>query len=640
MVKGEYSVNFHAGADYGMDPKYSGEFSTGLFPDSRYSTANLGLPSDPRTANQMKAISDKLNTGAKTIEVSGVTAATWETVPNPHLEEIYRLKKLVGTDLTFHGPLIEPTGVTRNGWNESHREGAERQMWQAVERAHKMDPKGNLLVTFHSSNGLPNPETRVMEEVVNPNTGKKEMKEIIKDFWVVSNDGQFQSLQLTPNYLKEEGGEIGTIQQQKDTIQAAIEKQNKDAWFNQLQGVSFHAYQGQGIVQGVFKGDKLSNSLKEKTDEKQWLEIYGNYLKGRDKKGIIESVGDSVKGPVEEQLQNLAHGDIYLRDAYQAFQRLFNQAYISAERNGLKGKDDLEKLKQFKKEIADVVPHIEEPKNLIEFGDTIVRGVNVLRSIEAPSSLKPLRDFGIDKSSDTFANIAFNSYKKFKDSAPIVSVENPPAGSGLARAQDLREIVEASRKKLQEKLVKEQHFSEGDAKKQAEKLIGVTWDVGHINMMRKFGYDEKRIAKEAETVSEFVNKIHLSDNFGMEHTELPMGMGNVAMKAQYEALGKYNKKMGEIKQIIETGNWFGPQAFGTQTPFAQTLKSFGSPIYSMKMGPYWNQAFAASGGYFYGLGNILPDRYFSEFGSGFSGLPTELGGQTGGRSRVGGTPME
>lgn len=637
MGKGDYSEKFYAGADYGLSPNYASEFSTGLFPQYRVSASNFGLPTDPRTANQIKAVSDKLNTGAKTIEVSGVTTATWETVPDPHLEEIYRLKKLVGADLTFHGPLVEPTGVTRQGWNESHREEAERQMWQAVERAHKMDPKGNLIVTFHSSNGLPNPETTVMEEVVDPKTGKKETKEVIKDFWVVSNDGQFQSLQLTPNFLKEEGGTVGTVDQQKSTIKAAIEKQNKDTWFNQLQNVSYHAYTGQNIVEGVLKGKKLGE-LKEKTDEKQWLSLYQDYLKGRDASKLIDRVPNVVKPIVEEQLQDLAHGDIYLRDAYQAFQRLFNQAYAAAEKN--EKKEDLEKLKGFKREIKDILPNIEDPVNLAKLSDTLVRGVNVLRAIEPPSAFKPLRDFGIDKSSETFANIAFNSYKKFKESAPIIGVENPPAGSGLARAQDLREIMEKSRKMLQEKLVKEEHLSEGDAKKQSEKLIGVTWDVGHINMMRKFGYEEKHITKEAEIVGEFVNKLHLSDNFGMEHTELPMGMGNVAMKKQYEAIAKYNKKMGEIKQIIETGNWFGPQAFGNQTPFPQSLKSFGSPIYAMKMGPYWNQSYAASGGYNSGYGTMLPEQHFSMYGAGFSGMPKELGGQTSGRSRVGGTPME
>lgn len=638
MEEVNYSDTFYAGADYGLDPNYTGDFSSGLFPNSRYAVSNLSLPTDPRTANQLQKISEKLNTGAKNIEVSGVTAATWESVPEPHLEEIKRLKKLVGSDVTFHGPLVEPTGVSRQGWNESHREQAERQMWQSMQRAHKMDPDGNLVVTFHSSNGLPDPETKVMEEVVDPVTGKKEMKEVIKEFWVVTNDGRFESMKLTPNYLREEDGQIGNLQEQMDTIQASIEKQNKDTWFNQLQSCSFHAHQGANIVDSVLKGEKIERNIAEKTDPKQWQQIYKKYLETGSVPKVLEEIGGPYKEIVKKPLQELAHGDIYLRDAYQAFQRLFNQAYNAAQTSGRD--EDLKRLKKFKGEIKDLVPKIENPENLSQLSETLIKGVNVLRQIEAPENVKPLKDWAVDKSSDTFANVAFNSYSEFKDSAPIVSVENPPAGQGLARAQDLREIVTKSREKLQEKLIKDAKLSKSEAKKQAEKLIGVTWDVGHINMLRKYGYTDEEITKEAENVGEFINKMHLSDNFGMEHTELPMGMGNVNTKAQYEAIAKYNKQMDKIKHVIETGNWFGPQAFGNQTPFAQSLKSFGSPIYSMKMAPYWNQAYGAMGGYFSGYGQVLPEQHFSMYGAGFSNMPKELGGQMSGKSRVGGTPME
>jgi sugar phosphate isomerase/epimerase len=636
--KVNYSENFYAGADYGLKANYVDDFSTGMFPAYRMSTASLGLPTDPRTANQLKAISDKLNTGAKTIEASGVQAATWETVPDPHLEEIYRLKKLAGIDLTFHGPLVEPTGVSKQGWNESHREQAERQMWQAVERAHKMDPKGNLVVTFHSSNGLPDPETRVMTEVVNPKTGKKEMKEVLKEFWIVTNDGQFQAKSPEVDYFKGKDGFVEGIQEQRDTIAAAIEKQNKDIWYHQLQGVAFHANQGQGVIERALKMDKLSPELKEKTDEKQWMQIYKAYLDGKPISKILDAVGAPVKEVVEKQLNDFIEGDIYLKDSYQDMQKLFNMAYDAAVKDGKK--EDLAKLDEFRGEIKGNLKNLEKPENLSDFASMLIRGVGVLRSIKEPETVKPLREFGIDKSSETFANVAFNAYEKFKNSAPIVSIENPPAGSGLSRAQDLRDIVEASRKKLQERLVKEQHLSSGEAKQQAEKLIGVTWDVGHINMIRKFGYGDKELVKETETIGEFINKVHLSDNFGMEHTELPMGMGNVPTKEMFEAMGKYNKKMDSIKKIVETGNWFGPQAFGNQTPFAQTLKSFGSPIYSMKMAPYWNQANSASGGYFSGYGQVLPEQHFSMYGAGFGNMPKELGGQMSGRSRVGGTPMD
>ena len=41
-------------------------------------------------------------------------------------------------------------------------------------------------------------------------------------------------------------------------------------------------------------------------------------------------------------------------------------------------------------------------------------------------------------------------------------------------------------------------------KEAAEKLIGATWDVGHINMIRKQGFSEKDVINEAEIIAPFV----------------------------------------------------------------------------------------------------------------------------------------
>ena len=92
------------------------------------------------------------------------------------------------------------------------------------------------------------------------------------------------------------------------------------------------------------------------------------------------------------------------------------------------------------------------------------------------------------------------------------------------------------------------------------------------------------------------------------------------------------------RKIIEAGNWW--EHFKT-SPFQQTLEAFGSPIYGIKMQPYWNQA-VGSQGYFSGYGQMLPQINYETFGSGFSTLPAELGGQRQqtGRSRMSGSPME
>src|SRR3989344_4279227 len=260
---------------------------------------------------------------------------------------------------------------------------------------------------------------------------------------------------------------------------------------------------------------------------------------------------------------------------------------------------------------------------------------DALSIANSPHTLRPLREFAIDKASDTFGNVAIEAYKKFKGNAPIISIENPPAGSGLSRAQDLKDVVEASRKKFVAS-AKEMGLSKEKAREEAEKLIGVTWDVGHINMIRKHGFGTEQLKKETQIIAPFVKHIHLSDNFGLEHTELPMGMGNVPIKEHEEILKKqFGEKFKQIKQIVETGSWF--RNFNNVTPFAETLEAFGSPLYPMKMGSYWNSSRTTGGGYGSGYGTMLPSVNFSTYGAGFSQLPSELGGQAGGgRSRMAG----
>lgn len=611
--------SFYGGGNYALSKGYGDGF---LSFENRYPASSFGFPTDPRTSNQLDAVSKKLNTGATTVEVSGVQAAEFESMPEQHLTEIHRLKKLVGADLTFHGPIIEPTGVTRQGWDETHRVQAERQMWSAVERAHKLDPKGNIVITFHSSASLPPPITEIIDE----KTGKK----IIKEISVVDeNTGRFTSFSPKPDYFK--GGEVQSPEE-------TIKKENKDAWVRALQHANFNAYAGMNDFEGIFgQQEKLIGSDGNEISQKGFQEIYKLYVEGKNDE-LLKRVRPETKEVIMNTMQKMTHGDIYFREAYQDLQNLYNQAYYSAKKDNRE--EDLKRLEKFQKEIVSKVKgkDIEDPSKVIEFGQAIINGINVLRAIEAPQNLRPLKPFAIDKASETFSNLALKGYKEFKNSAPIISVENPPAGGALSRADELRDLMKESRKKFAEKAQSELGMSESEAKKQAEKLIGITWDVGHINMIRKFGYEESDLLKETKTVAPFVKHIHLSDNFGMEHTELPMGMGNVPIKKEMEILEKYGKKIKDIKKIVETGGpWF--RDFKV-TPFAQTLNAFGSPVYSMQMAPYWNQAVSNYGGYFSGLGPINPQFHHSVYGAGFSNIPIDLGGQMEGQSRLSGAPID
>jgi len=327
-------------------------------------------------------------------------------------------------------------------------------------------------------------------------------------------------------------------------------------------------------------------------------------------------------------------GAAMLDDSYRQIKEIFE----TVKRYGTE--EDQEIIDQFSQQVESDAEKIKKTKDRNEQTQltlkVIEKGVETFSKIKIPPKIyRELDEFAKENTTKTFANVALNSYKKFGDKAPIITIENPPIGQAFSTGEELKKIVEDSRKKFVETAVKE-GMSKNEAKSQAEKLLGVTWDVGHINMLKKYGYEAEDIIKETEQVAKLVKHVHLSDNFGFEHTELPMGMGNVPIKQIMEKLGKEGF---DAKKIIEAASWW--QHFKTP-PVQETLHAFGSPLYSMGMAPYWNQTLGLQQGYYSGYGMMLPQINYETFGAGFSQLPAELGGQKPGAegSRMSGKPME
>lgn len=612
-MAGDYHIeNIYGGGYSSMDPN-KGELFTGY----RIPAGSIGLATDARTANMIQEVSQKLQTGAKHIEVTSLQPEIFDSMPKQHLKEINRIAKLAGAEISVHGIIAEPSGVnSQQGYSEIAREQAERQMLSNVLRAHEMSPDGNVPITFHSSAGFPSTEYREIEE-----EGKKVFKPwktpIINQETGQVNVVQAETLHYPrPNktWKEIEKGELKTALQR-------IEIQNETQWDNSLTALV---------------------AIKERADRAiHETEPYAAPIIG--KKGENESFNDffnRLNSAEQDIILRYQNAGKELEDIHLHLSSLFDQAFKYGKIEGVEnGKEE------YRKELLKISEKFKE--NLVGPGglSNNSRAMGVLMQdlgeLRAPEVFMPVEEFASEKASETFGNVAFGAYKKFKDKSPIISIENPPAGIfGLSRAEDLKKIVEEARNKFVENAMKSPDqgglsMSKSEAERQAEKLIGVTWDVGHINMIRKQGFGEKEVIKETEKIAPFVKHVHLSDNFGMEHTELPMGMGNVPIKKMMEKLGK---KGFEAKKVVEALNWW--QHFKTP-PLQETFEAFGSPIYGMKMAPYWNQSIG-NVGYFGGYGNMLPQINYETMGAGFSMLPSELGGQRGGTqgSRMSGRGME
>ena len=581
---------------------------------------------DPRTANQLQDFSNKANIGGRVLEISAISPEVMDSIPRQHLTEIGRVAKLTGVDPTMHGPMIEASGYTQQGWTETGRAQAEKQMFSAIERAHDISPDGNMNVTFHSSTMLPQQDIKMKEKDSEGNYIEK-----IKSFMVVDPiSGQIEQIKEKEKYFPEQKGYEGF------DPEIELKRLNKENWYKILNSIDYHASMGQDALTRTLRdieesevrrlaisGQRVTDEDRKNIQEKENA-LFKEYSKGR-----VSDYPEAEQKLVSDSFRNMDHAKIFLKDSYNSLRELYNRAYKDADE-----KDKI-KLDDYKKSVEDQIKSgIEEnPAKLQEFSKIVQDGIRVLSDIKNPSIYRPLNEFVIEKSAETFGKVAFESYDKFGDKAPIIAIENPPAGGALSRAGELKELIEKSRDVFVEK-AKKSGMGEGEARDAAKKIIGATWDVGHINMLRKYGYDKKDMIKEAGIIAPFVKKIHLSDNFGMEHTELPMGMGNVPIKEIMEKLGKEGF---EAKKIVEAGSWWSH--FRTP-PTNYSLEALGSPVYGMMMGPYWNQL-GGLGSYSSGMGTILPEQNFSIYGSGFTSLPTELGGQIAGRqSRMSGTPVD
>jgi hypothetical protein len=262
--------------------------------------------------------------------------------------------------------------------------------------------------------------------------------------------------------------------------------------------------------------------------------------------------------------------------------------------------------------------------------------INKLRKV-TPELYQPVEDYAVNKSADTFSSVALNAFKKYKDKAPTINVENMFPGMAFSYGKELNDLITKSKEQFVDKAVSQGVMSESAARSQADKMIGVTLDVGHLNIARKKGFEKEDILKEINEIAKHIKHVHVTDNFGYSDSHLPPGMGNVPVK---EILEKLKESGAEnVTKIIEAPNF--AQQFQT-SPFPYALEGLGANIFATGQEPYWNQRLGLYQGYTGGFGMMLPQTNYAMFGAGFAQLPTELGGSVAGGKggRMSGKPME
>ena len=596
---------------YSIEGIYQGGVSTFRpYPSSKYfSVGTLGVTTDPRSANVLKEVSDKLSAGVKQIEIEAVTPDFFDQVAKQQLEETRRLAKLTGIDVSVHGPVIDTTGIDprRGGYSESDRVLSEKKIIQTLERSHELNPDGNIPVNFHSAEGLPGSEF-----------GPKPTKEGGRDYRrIIAVDRE--SGKLVP---LEEEKKFYPGRDLKDAAVYSPQKNlailNETNWDNTLSQVEFNRQRVDEIL-------KDTNPIfREK------------YLEWRSGHTDVNSLSSEEF----QEIQKIHAAATYADQAMKSLTGAFSKAYTYGS------DEDKEKLQKVSKKYGEILGINEGGKSDIKSLDPVTQSQAIfalIRGLEdlAPKMYIPIEEFALDQSSKTYGNAAFEAYKKYGKSTPILTIENPPAGFALSTGEDVKELVEKSRDEFVKRAMEDPKLKMGEkeAMRVAEKTIGATLDVGHMNMLRKYGYSEEDIIKESEKLGPVLKHLHLSDNFGFEHTELPMGMGNVPLNQIMEKLEKSGMKKDKVKQIIEASVWW---THFKSSPVYASLEMLGPQMNISGKGPYWNQAPGLLQDYYGGFGMMLPSVNYETFGAGFSRLPAELGGSMpgAGGSRMSGRNME
>jgi|GEM_PF-1981722 len=570
--------------------------------------------------------------GIQNIELSVIDPHQWEYIPKEKFDEMRRLAELnirsfvkegKPSPITIHSPLrgLSPEGFDAQAgrWREEKREKDEAFFKDVVNKAVQLGP--SVPVTIHGSAI----EAPSMLGKFNPNTGKLEHVE-----WMTIIDpetGQLQQIKReTVNYPYK------TVTQEP---MDRLNTRNVNFWDEQVRGMN-----------AVF------SEITRLEQQAQWLTSQGRTAEAtriQNQIGILaHNYGEQTSAVFDRGVKALEvakNSTFYDKDKRAHYEKLLGQ------------------FRQFQGEFANRPE--EATVQAAEFLSKMHR--DILQSkTPAPPIFMPWEDFAREKASKTFANLAIHSVdvarnpKKYgldakplkPDMAPVIAVENVLPEGAFGTGETLRQVIVESRKKFEVEAPKKLGISQAEAKKLGEKLIGATWDIGHINMYRKYltaqGFNEEQIKKKIEEENKAILKdirhIQISDNFGFDDAHMAPGMGNVPIK-EFMAQVEKEKGLKGVRTIIEHGSHV---TTWRENPTLHNLRYFNTPIYGFQTVPSWggeagaaHSYFMGTGGYSGGYGAILPPWHFIEYqgehgGPGFARMPTALGAPLPGQRPAGG----
>lgn len=630
-----------------------------------------GHPTGAFTPEQIKELGLRLNAGIQNVEIGALDPQKFQMIPKQHFEEMRRLAKLAGGSTSMHAPLFDPAGFRRMGeggavWSEEHRGAVERELKDTIEKAHMADSDGNIRVNLHSSNDVMAFELEKNKEkygeegikgmwVVHPETGRTGMIPTEVEFGTKAAPGELrpkppeEKLEDYNESLWEDSRlKLRSMTHERDIFEAR-EKQRQEALYGPTRGRETLGLEPQRFVEiDTPEGPRKIDVHELANDYSRSRHVAQDYNKAivENSRKLFENYLKYYEAPnreQERQKEQLRKEFSKLMSHYSHQREIEHNYEQKIRRETSKIKDPVERYKLTTKLEYERDQKIRQKLNRAPIQPD--EFVDVVNSTETPRQYKPVEEFALGKTAETVSNAALHSLKVCKGDikkAPVISLENWHPEMPFAKGESLRNLVLESRKKFAEKLQKQKGYSKQKAEIAAERLIGASWDVGHIYQLKKHGFSEEEILEETrkllkkEKGKPVLKHVHITDNFGFSDSHLPPGMGEVPIKEMVKEMQKAGYK---DKYIIEAGAYAGEFK---DSPVPYTLENLNSPMYRYDQGPTWQQVRDLYTSYSPGFGEILPEMHFKSFyGAGFSTLtlPSHLGGQfPGDKSRFAGTP--
>ncbi len=615
-----------------------------------------------QTANQISEATRLLNAGIRGVDISVIDPNKLEMIPKEHFKEISRLTKLSGANPTMHAPIVDLAGFSQQGWSEEARKDVEKQAGFFIDRAHDLNEEGNTPINFHFSTVMPGEEWKKLskDEYEKLNGEERKQLEESKALKAIVPGKEYEFLE-SMGVVERETGKITQLKTETKEHPGGIQ-----VWTPERRLRSMNHTQWDEDKLKVFDDQRKKVEIQDRIARIEheitpFIDAHKkgilkeneiNYLSkiNKERERMIAHI-DELDTHIESNLSEIYNKLKYIPEEYKKIMDInkikdeIQEDYKSKEnmikpirekingfekkmiQNKLLDENEIEKYNELKNEIR--ILTAEQTRDL----------QLKLNQIPAPEIWTSSNKIAVEKTAETISNAAFESYKKYGEHSPMITYENYQPGLVLGRPEEMKKTIEETRKRFAEKLIKEKNIDEDKAKLIAEKLIAVTWDVGHANFLRRHGYSEEDVKKLTKELAPYIKQVHIGDNFGFSDAHLPPGMGNSPIKEQMEIIRKKMKERGIDFDpggvIVEAGAYVGEFK---ENPHLYSLEYFNTPLYSYYMFP-WKQIWESEGRYFVGHGAYFPEQHVNLYGSGFSGLPAELGGQTSNdRSRFAGTP--